>query len=103
MTIAQKIRCREITETDLSAVADLLARGFYWRSRDYWMRGLRRQAERQVPSGYPRFGYMIDNNGAPAGVLLLIYSTRGDGAATTVYCNLSPAFLRYTFRLVFGC
>ena len=98
MTIAQKIRCREITEADLSAVADLLARGFYWRSREYWMRGLRRQAERQVPAGYPRFGYMIDNNGMPAGVLLLIYSTRSNGATTTVHCNLSSWYVEPAFR-----
>ena len=38
--------------------------------------GLRRQAAREVPAGYPRFGYMIDNDGVPAGVLLLLYSSR---------------------------
>ena len=71
-----KIRCREITASDIDAVAELLTRGFVGRSRDYWMQGLRRQAEREVPQGYPRFGYMLDNEGAPAGVLLLLYSTR---------------------------
>jgi hypothetical protein len=98
LTIAPKIRCREITETDIDAVADLLTRGFYGRSRGYWMQGLRRQAERQVPSGYPRFGYMIDNNGMPAGVLLLIYSSRSDDAGTTVYCNLSSWYVDPAFR-----
>ena len=38
--ITQKTRCREIAETDLDAVADLLTRGFVGRSRDYWMQGL---------------------------------------------------------------
>jgi hypothetical protein len=98
LTIAPKIRCREITETDIDAVADLLTRGFYGRSRGYWMQGLRRQAERQVPTGYPRFGYMIDNNGMPAGVLLLIYSSRSDDAGTTVYCNLSSWYVDPAFR-----
>jgi hypothetical protein len=98
LTIAQKIRCREISETDLDAVADLLTRGFYGRSRDYWMQGLRRQAERLVPSGYPRFGYMIDNNGAPAGVLLLIYTARSNGAETAIYCNLSSWYVEPAFR-----
>ena len=98
MTIAQKIRCREITEADLGAVADLLARGFYWRSRDYWMRGLRRQAERQVPAGYPRFGYMIDNSGVPAGVLLQIYTARNNGAGAAIYCNLSSWYVDPAFR-----
>ena len=75
--ITQKLRCREISAADLDAVADLLTRGFVGRSRDYWMQGLRRQAAREVPDGYPRFGYMLDHDGAPVGVLLLLY-TRQD-------------------------
>jgi hypothetical protein len=47
------IRCREIATAD--AVADCLARGFAARSRNYWVDGLRRQSERQVPDGFPRF------------------------------------------------
>jgi hypothetical protein len=50
------IRCREIGEADIEAVAELLTRGFVGRSRDYWIQGLRRQATRMVPQGYPRFG-----------------------------------------------
>jgi hypothetical protein len=111
---AQKIRCREITETDIDAVADLLARGFHWRPRAYWMQGLRRQAAREVPEGYPRFGYMVDHEGLPVGVLLLIYSTReddnaqddnarkntasADGATGAIYCNLSSWYVEPPFR-----
>src|SRR5206468_7466666 len=63
--IHTKVRCREITEADVDAVADLLTRGFVGRSRNYWIQGLRRQAFRPVPEGYPRFGYMLDNDGTP--------------------------------------
>jgi hypothetical protein len=62
---------------DLDAIADLLTRGFAPRSRDYWIAGLRRQAVRDVPGGFPRFGYMLDNGRAPVGVLLLIYTGTG--------------------------
>jgi hypothetical protein len=96
--VAQRIRCREITETDIDAVADLLTRGFYGRSRDYWMQGLRRQAARDVPAGYPRFGYMLDQEGLPVGVLLLLYSFRADGAETAIYCNLSSWYVEPAFR-----
>src|SRR5450755_4548867 len=82
--ITQRLRCREISETDLDAVADLLTRGFAGRSRGYWMRGLRRQATREAPNGYPRFGYMLDFNGMPVGVLLLLYTSRTSGGATTI-------------------
>jgi hypothetical protein len=92
------IRCREITSTDLDAIADLLARGFGGRPRDYWMAGLRRQAERDVPKGYPRFGYMLDHDGMPAGVLLLIYTDRGDSNAPEIRCNLSSWYVEPAFR-----
>jgi len=96
--LTRKTRCREITETDLDAVADLLTRGFVGRSRDYWMQGLRRQAARTVPQGYPRFGYMLDNDGMPVGVLLLLYTFRDEGGEPSIYCNLSSWYVEPGFR-----
>lgn len=98
--LTQKIRCREIAASDVDAVADLLTRGFVGRSREYWLQGLRRQAVRDVPNGYPRFGYMLDNDGAAVGVLLLLYTSRNHGGEVTIQCNLSswcvdPAFRNY--------
>jgi hypothetical protein len=95
---AQKLRCREISETDIAAVADLLTRGFASRSREYWVRGLRRQAAREIPHGYPRFGYMLDCDGLPVGVLLLLYTLRNDGGEMTVRCNLSSWYVDPAFR-----
>lgn len=93
-----RVRCREIRESDVDAVAGLLARGFVGRSREYWLQGLRRQAFRPVPEGYPRFGYMLDNDGAPVGVLLLIYTERNDGGDTAIQCNLSSWYVEPAFR-----
>jgi hypothetical protein len=92
------IRCREIGTADLDAIADLLTRGFRRRSREYWMRGLRRQSLRDVPEGFPRFGYMLDHEGKPVGVLLLIYTVRDDGNGTCIRCNLSSWYVEPTFR-----
>lgn len=92
------IRCREIETTDLAAVADLLTRGFQIRSRDYWMEGLRRASEREVPEGFPRFGYMLDHEGMPVGVLLLIYTERDDGGGTCIRCNVSSWYVEAAFR-----
>ncbi|SDT20647.1 acyl-CoA acyltransferase [Bradyrhizobium canariense] len=94
----QQIRCREIAETDIDTVAELLTRGFVGRSREYWTQGLRRQAAREVPKGYPRFGYMLDHGGLPVGVLLLLYTTRTDNVETTIYCNLSSWYVEPAFR-----
>ncbi len=93
-----QIRCREIGEADIDGVAELLARGFIGRSREYWLKGLRRQAIREVPQSYPRFGYMIDHEGRPVGVLLLIYSLRDADGGPAVHCNLSSWYVEPAFR-----
>ena len=95
--LTQQIRCREILGTDVEAVAELLTRGF-GRSREYWLQGLRRQAVREVPQGYPRFGYMLDSGGVPVGALLLLYGLKTEGSETTVYCNLSSWYVEPAFR-----
>ena len=92
------IRCREIGITDLDAIADLLTRGFARRSRDYWIDGLRRSSLREVPEGFPRVGYMLDHEGTPVGVLLLIYTARDDGGGTSIRCNLSSWYVEPDFR-----
>jgi hypothetical protein len=96
--VRAKIRCREIGPTDLDAIADLLTRGFAVRSREYWMRGLRRQSIRDVPEGFPRFGYMLDHEGKPVGVLLLIYTARSNAGGTSIRCNLSSWYVEPAFR-----
>ena len=96
--ITPKLRCREISAADLDSVADLLTRGFFGRSRDYWMQGLLRQASRDVPNGYPRFGYMLDHGGSAVGVLLLLYTLRTDGEAPAIQCNLSSWYVDPAFR-----
>ena len=96
--ITQNIRCREISAADIDAVAELLTRGFVGRSLEYWMQGLRRQAACEVPDGYPRFGYMLHNDGRPVGVLLLLYTSRMIGAKTAIQCNLSSWYVEPAFR-----
>jgi hypothetical protein len=83
------VRQRQITESDLDAVASLLSRGFRLRPKGYWLRGLRRQAARPVPDGYPRFGYLLESGGRPVAVLLMIFSEIESGGRPIVRCNLS--------------
>jgi hypothetical protein len=96
--LAVKPQFREILESDLEAIADLLTRGFVHRSRDYWMRGLRRQGARSLPQDAPRYGYLLEHEGAPVGCLLLIYSSKIiDGEAATC-CNVSSWYVDPEFR-----
>src|SRR3984885_10943184 len=96
--LAVKPRVREILESDLHGIADLLTRGFVHRSRDYWMRGLQRQGARSIPDGAVRYGYLLESEGVAVGCLLLIYSSKIiDGQAAT-FCNLSSWYVDPAFR-----
>jgi hypothetical protein len=95
---AAKPRFREILESDLDAIGDLLTRGFEHRSREYWMHGLHRQAVRPLPPGAPRYGYLIENDGAPVGCLLMIYSSKTIDGEIATCCNVSSWYVDPAFR-----
>jgi hypothetical protein len=93
------LACRQIDEADLSAIADLLARGFPGRHISYWMQGFTRMAGLTVSPNYPRFGYMMENDGKPVGVILLLYRQMSDeSGAAYVRCNLSSWYVEPSMR-----
>ena len=97
MTTARP-QIREIQDSDLDAIADLLTRGFVHRSRDYWMRGLRRQGARSLAQDAPRYGYLLENDGKAVGCLLVIYSTKVIDGEATLCCNNSSWYVDPEFR-----
>jgi hypothetical protein len=92
------IRCRQIGEADIAAVAKLLNRGFPNRSRSFWLDALRRLSGRESPSEMPKYGYLLETGAGPVGAILLIYSTMPsrDGAMTR--CNLSSWYVEPAYR-----
>jgi hypothetical protein len=99
------VRCREIDETDLGEVTDLLARGFGLAApRRHWVRALSRMGARDVPGGCPRFGYVLDDNGILVGVILTLFSAVEHRGTRSLRCGLAgwyvePAFRGYAVRL----
>ena len=53
---------------------------------------------REVPEGFPRFGYLLDHDGTPVGALLLIHTARNDDGCTSIRCNLSSWYVEPAFR-----
>src|SRR5580704_9522939 len=87
--LAVNPRIREISESDIDATADLLTRGVVYRSREYWIRGLRRQGTRPLPPDIPPYGYLLENEGVLVGCLLTIYSRKILDGEMTTCCNVS--------------
>ncbi len=92
------LRCRRIADADLPAVAELLSRGFRFRPKNYWLRGLRRQANRPRPEGSPPYGYLLEYAGEPVGAVLLICSHAPSPAGPILRCNLSSWYVEPKFR-----
>ena len=93
--VSQRVRCRQIVEHDLDALAELLTEGFPVHDRDYWQAGLRRLAALPRIEGMPRFGYVLENGGGIiAGVLLTISSRRG----SEILSNVSSWYVRPAYR-----
>ena len=99
------IRCRQIADADLAAVTALLTRGFPDRPAEFWRRALHQLGSRAAPPDLPQYGYLLESNGAPVGVLLMICSMVRSGETPVARCNLSswyvdPAFRTYAPLLV---
>jgi hypothetical protein len=89
-----KVRCRQIREADLDAVAELLTRGFPAKPRKYWTTGLSRLGALKPLEGCPRYGYVLEANGVIAGVLLLIFAEIGG----RIRCHVSSWYVEPEHR-----
>jgi hypothetical protein len=96
--LAVKPHFREIQESDLDAIGDLLTRGFVHRSRDYWMRGLHFQGARALLPGAQRYGYLLEHQSVPVGCLLLIYASKIIDGEAAACCNVSSWYVDPAFR-----
>jgi hypothetical protein len=92
------IRCRQIDEGDVAAVADLLTRGFPNRNRQFWLHALDQLTRRAPPRGLPKYGYLLETGGVPVGAILLICSTMPAGGTLAPRCNLSSWYVEPAFR-----
>src|SRR5208282_4705629 len=97
-TARAQIRCRQIEVCDLDSIASLLVRGFPGGARDFWSSALERLQNRPVPEGFPRFGYMLESEGAAVGVLLLICTGASRGSPAAIRCNVSSWYVEPAFR-----
>jgi hypothetical protein len=94
---AAPIRSRQICEADVPSVIDLLAHGFTARPRQFWVQLFARLSERAVPADLPKYGYLMESDGAVVGAILLI-SSRPRSDATAIRCNVSSWFVAPEFR-----
>jgi len=95
---SRKVRARQIVDSDISRVTDLLAKGFPGHSRAFWLQAFARLANRPCPEGLPRYGYLLENDGVPVGVILLIFADMRAASGYTTRGNVSSWYVEPAFR-----
>jgi hypothetical protein len=93
-----RIRCRPIGDADIAGLIELLTKGYPNRTRGYWARAMQQLARRETPAAYPRFGYMLELDGTPVGVMLLIFSALYAKGEVHVRCNGSSWYVDPKYR-----
>lgn len=96
--MSPRIRCREIRAADIEEIVNLLNSGFRRHSSNYWMRALKRLTERCTPPGFPKYGYLLERNGSPVGVILLIFSLIIVDEEPKIRCSVSSWYVEPAFR-----
>jgi hypothetical protein len=51
-----------------------------------------------TPSGLPKLGYLLEHEGTPVGVILLIFSVVPTGTASVIRCNVSSWYVEPAYR-----
>jgi hypothetical protein len=92
------IRCRQIEDGDVAAVAALLTRGFPSRGGEFWRHALEQLTQRDPPDGLPKYGYLLESAGAPVGLILLICAAMSVDGTFAPRCNLSSWYVEPAFR-----
>jgi len=99
---APPLRRRQIEESDIEAIAALLARGFPTRNRQFWLGAFAQLRRHATPPSLPKYGYLLESG---VRAVLLICSLVRAGEKDAPRCNLSswyvdPAFRAYAPMLV---
>jgi hypothetical protein len=92
--VKQRVRCRQIEEGDLEALAALFHQGFAPSRREFWDYGLARMRTLPMIEGVPRFGYVLESAEGLVGGLLTISSRRGE----QIISNVSAWYVRESYR-----
>ncbi len=94
-----KVICREIRTTDADGVISLLTRGFSEaRDRRFWVVAFGRLTSHPTPPGYPQYGYVLEADGEPVGIILLIFTAIEEAAETRILCSVSSWYVDPKYR-----
>ncbi len=98
MSLPPKFRCREIDRADIEATINVLEQGFPNHDSNYWARALARLTEHRGVPGLPKYGYLLEVDSRPVGVILVIFSKIPVGPQTRCRANIASWYVEPQYR-----
>lgn len=92
------MKIRLITKEDIEAVLLLLCEGFPRRDTAYWTKAMCCLDQLPEVDGYPRYGFLLEDQGAVQGVMLVLTADLGPGFVGGLRSNLSSWYVREPWR-----
>ena len=92
------VRCREIEPVDFDRIIDLLIAGYGIRNRNFWQHRFDRLSQHSPPSGFPKYGYMLDCNNRAVGVIFTIFSSVVIRGTPKIRCYVASWYVQPRFR-----
>jgi hypothetical protein len=92
-----RLRSREIVDEDAETLAKFLGTGIGYPSR-YFSQVLQRLAQHPTPTGFPKYGYVLETDGRIVGAILLIFSTIWTDDAPALRCHVTSWCVEPEFR-----
>jgi hypothetical protein len=93
-----RLRSREVTDGDVGTLAKFLGKGLGY-SSDHFLQILNRLAEHPTPAGFPKYGYVLEDERRIVGAILLIFSKIWMDGAPRVRCHVTSWYVEPEFRL----
>jgi hypothetical protein len=92
-----RARVREIDQSDIAYLADFLGNGLGYRS-EFYAALFDRLGRRPCPSGFPRYGYVLESGSKIVGCILLIYSWIEQDDRPFIRCHVTSWYVEPQFR-----
>jgi hypothetical protein len=92
-------RVREIGDTDTQEVAHMLGRGLGYAAQ-YFLEVFSALAQHSTPTGFPKYGYLLEHRGRIVGAIVLIFSEIETDDDCVIRCNLTSWYVDEKYRYV---
>jgi len=97
LSFLSSVATREITESDIRPLSELLGKGLGY-SSEYFLQVFDRLTHHNTPEGFPKYGYAMTSGDLIVGAVLLIFTRIKTDAGSSVRCHVTSWYVQPAYR-----